>query len=467
MESNLIDFFTLTLYALYFGAMLGGAFLLIRFTGRKRLAGLVLAAEGAAAGSLLAIMGSKYCFTRPVCIDVRQTELLVATSKVILATLAGGLVCVAVSFWFLRSDAGQLPILKLVVFALAVPLVALGGSSLLVNLSQPREQPVIDPEQRVLKVLPGFSVSLVIKSLHNPTSLTFGPDGKLYGCDLTGEVWMANVNSGTGQVHAPDIFAKGFDKPVGLVWLGNRLYVSSLGKISYLQDLNADGQADSTTDIVTGLPVRLYDDHQNNGLAVGSDGHLYFGVGSTSNSQPETHANAASILRVSPDGSNLEVFATGIRNAYDLAFNSHNDLFATDNGPAGFEPTPGDELNYIVQGGNYGFPKYYEYPPLDSHTLGPVIVFPAHASPDGITFYTGHQFPAEYRDNAFVATFARGEIYRVQLLKTSSGSYTGQAEVFASGFLNSLDVTTGPDGNLYVADFGTGAIYRIAYSGTH
>lgn len=119
---------------------------------------------------------------------------------------------------------------------------------------------------------------------------------------------------------------------------------------------------------MTHLPARLYPWHANNDL-LGPDGLIYFAVGATTNAEPETHPYASTILVYNPDTEALRVFATGFRNPFDLAFNAQGDLFATDNGPDGLTITPGDELNYIVEGGNYGFPYYFEEPPVGTDTV--------------------------------------------------------------------------------------------------
>jgi glucose/arabinose dehydrogenase len=216
-------------------------------------------------------------------------------------------------------------------------------------------------------------------------------------------------------------------------------------------------------DIVGGLPARKYPWHANNDIVVGPEGHLYFAVGSTSDASEETEPYAASVLRVNPFNGGIEIFATGVRNPYDLAFNAAGDLFGTDNGSDSLEVTPGDELNHIIEGANYGFPAYPNFPPPGSEAKGPVVLFPPHSSADGLTFYESNQFPETYKGNAFIALFNRGEVIRVQLEKNSDGSYMGFSEVFVSGLLNPLDLDVGPDGSLYLIDFTTSALYRISY----
>jgi len=203
--------------------------------------------------------------------------------------------------------------------------------------------------------------------------------------------------------------------------------------------------------------------HSNNGLALGPDGRLYFGVGSTSNGEVEQNERAAAILSVNPDGSDLRVFARGLGNSFDVAFNADGELFAGDNSPQGEGTDPPDEFNHIVEGGHYGFPYFYGDPPDNGGTRGALVSFPAHSTPTGTTFYTGAQYPAEYRDSGFITLWNRGEIARVEVGRAASGNYLGRTSSFGSGFLYPIDVVNGPDGNVYVADFGTRPIYRITY----
>jgi putative membrane-bound dehydrogenase-like protein len=463
---TMIDFLALVLVTLYIGTACGGAALVWKLRGRRRWLGVPLSALGLAAVGLLGLMSSKYWFGDSTFftafINLEVTNLATSTALTVLALgLGAGAVFGVgrVALWLLR---GPRPWLGLLAPVLLLAAVGAAGTVALVALSSKDPPPTVEAAQRQIQPAPGFSVALYANGpISSPTSMAIGPDGRLYVCDLHGNVWVI-VESSAG-VAEPQLFADGFHEPIGLAWRGNDLYVASLGTISVLRDQNGDLRSDDRRDIVTGLPVRLYPLHQNNGLAFGPDGRLYFGLGSTHNQEPEEDSITASILSVKPDGSDLQVVARGIRNAYDIAFNRAGDLFATENQPAGMPVTPGEELNQIVLGGNYGYPYYFEQPPANSGTIGPVYVFPPHSSPDGICFYQGRQFPHEYDDNAFVASWMRGEIYRVQLTKMASGEYASRVSIFASGFVNPLDVTEGRDGSLFVADFGTGGIYRISH----
>lgn len=455
----------LFLLAFLFSLIAAGA-VLARQAGKSRWGGVLFLVEGAGAVFLVVWMSSRYWFGGEEILHTGLTPLLVTVGIVLLSL---GLTVVLIFGlvrgvnWLLHRRYWGLALAGLLMIWAAVT----GGTvAWLLAATLPREPITRDPQKGEIKIVPGFAVTIFsAERFKVPANLEFGPDGQLYVCDKNGIVWaIADVNR-DGKGETPREFARGFNTPVGLAWNGNDLYVASHGIVSVIRDRDGDGRADERRDIVTGLPARLYPWHANNDLTFGSDGRLYFAVGSTTDAATETHPYAASILSVNPDGSDLRIFATGVRNPFDLAFNAEGDLFATDNGPDGWKIAPGDELNYIVEGGDYGFPRYFEEPPIGSGTHGPVLIFPPHASADGITFYNGQQFPPEYRDNAFVALWNRHEVYRIQLNKTPNGDYEAHGSLFASGFLNPLDVATGPDGSLYVLDYSGEAIYRITYTG--
>ncbi len=327
---------------------------------------------------------------------------------------------------------------------------------------------------------PGFSLT-VYGEVYRPTSLAFGPDGRLYAASADGNIYALADKDGDRRAETRTIFATNFSIPLGLLWIGNDLYISYTENVALARDTDDNGVSDEWVSILANLPTGL---HQNDGLALGSDGYIYMGLGSTCDACIERSQYSASILRFRPDGTELSIVASGFRNPYDVAFNSAGDLFATDNGRDALgDDLPPEELNNVRRGGFYGWPDCWEEaivpvaPPIP--TLAPhctdqthaVARFTAHSSADGLAIYNGDSFPSQFRDNAFVAIFGsyllpdieRG-IMRVQLSKDGTG-YTGQADWFlrlgVSG--RPLDVTVGPEGGLYVGDYEAGVVYRIVY----
>jgi glucose/arabinose dehydrogenase len=298
--------------------------------------------------------------------------------------------------------------------------------------------------------------------LSNPTSMTWGPDGNLYVSQQSGEI-VELVIGRDGFPIGSLLVGKTPADLLGLTFVGAELFVSYTGNVAELKLVN--GTVSSTHVVLSGLP---HGRHQNDEIVYGKDGFLYMGIGSTGDRTNGEDPRSATIVRFKPDGSNLEVFAKGLRNPYGLAFDKDGNLFATDNGPD--NPAAPDELDHVTEGGDYGFPNYFGAPPNGSKTIGPVTTLQTHSSSDGFTFYYGAGFPAEYVGNAFIAQWGanRGDssigkrIIRVSMQKTSYG-YEGQEIIFATGFDHPIDVIDDHLNGLLVADHGSGTIYRISY----
>ncbi len=460
---NLDSFIALILYAVYAAVALAGLVVVLYKRDQNRWLGLSLVGLGLGAIALLTWMSSRYWLDRQQIILIPLRPLVVTVGSVSIAIAIGVALTFVLSRRLLADARSATWVLNLGVVLIFMIATGFVGTVVLVVRGQQAQPKVYTPvNSSGVRVQPGFELTLFQKGpFHLPTSLRFGPDGRLYVSDYNGSIWAIPIKDNVAG--APQVYADGFTEPVGLAWHGDDLYVASHGTVSFVRDSLKKGRADQRRDIITALPSRLYPWHSNEGLAFGPDGKLYFPVGSTTDASPETHPYAASILSSNPDGSDLRVFATGVRNPFALAFNAAGDLFATENGPDEFADTPPDALNYIVQGGDYGFPKYFGIPPVGSGTHVPIALFPAHASADGIAFYNGTQFPAEYRDNALIATWHQGQIYRVQLAKSANGDYLAHTSLFVTGLDHPLDLTVGADGSLYIASWGDDAIYRVSF----
>ena len=460
----LLDFITLGLVALLSSLSVYGI-LLMRRQGR-RLVGLLLALEALLAlGGLIALCIIPVGIGEPLIRVHLGDTLLSGAGAAVTIGIVAGLVYLTVRL------VNRVPVrvrhlgrtAAMLLFAL--PIVMSASLYGLSRASLPARERERDPSKRTITLNAGFSWDIYAQgTMDNPTAIAFGPDGKLYIADIAGSLWVASDVNGDNKTDQLERFADGFKLLVGLAWRGDELFTASSGKIEALRDSDGDGVADQRRVVVEGLPSMVLMPHSNNGLAFGPDGRLYFGVGSTTNGQVEHHEHAAAILSVNPDGSELRVFARGLGNSFDIAFNASDDLFAGDNSPLGGDNAElPDEFNYIVEGGHYGFPYYYGDPPENGGTRAAIVSFPPHAVPTGMTFYSGDRYPQEYRQSAFVALWGRGEIARVEVAQAPSGNYLAHSTTFASGFLYPIDMVTGPDGHLYVADFGTNAVYRITY----
>jgi len=224
-------------------------------------------------------------------------------------------------------------------------------------------------------------------------------------------------------------------------------------------------------------------------VIVGPDRRLYVSIGSSCNVCEERDPRRAAILRYNGDGSGETLLATGVRNAVGIAFHPlTGKLWATINERDWRgDDVPPDYITEIVEGGFYGWPYCYvqggkvrpdpDYtnPQACARTTLPTLEVQAHSAPIGLAFYTGRQFPEEYRGDLFVVyqgswnrSVPTG--YKLVRVRMKDGRAQG-IEDFATGWLQSgrkygslVDVVVGADGSLYLSDQGGGVVYRISYS---
>ena len=292
--------------------------------------------------------------------------------------------------------------------------------------------------------------------------------------DPIGKVWWLD---GT----RPRPYLSGLDRPLGLLWTGAgaqaELLVSSRGRVAAWHDADGDGQADTERLLIDELPA--FDLHQNDSLALGPAGLVYVGMGTAGNADEAVEASFNGTLFTIPlAGGAAEVFASGLRNPFDLAFAGDGRLWATDNGvdPPARNSAP-DELNRIVEGGFYGHPQVFglDLPDAAAQALvprPPAATFPAHASADGLLVYRGRLFP-ELRGRLLVAEFGSYEFSPEEsgrrLILVSPGTAgaedrTSQATLIDPFPGRPLDLAEGPDGSIYIADFEGDAVWRLGRS---
>jgi glucose/arabinose dehydrogenase len=233
--------------------------------------------------------------------------------------------------------------------------------------------------------------------------------------------------------------------------------------------------------------------HQANMLRFGRDGALYVGVGDGGEYETaglraqDLDSLSGKMLRINPlsgagytnnpfyngdpQSNRSKVFMMGLRNPFRFTFHPNgSDLFIGDVGQSSWE-----EVNRGRAGANFGWPCFENgdpkltTPPCDKLQAAPKqLVFPVHAFPHtegrvaiiGGDFYTGTSFPAEYQGAYFFGDYNVGKIWRLTL--TNNGA---QVSDFASGFAGLVQVSLGPDGNLYVLTVRGGTLYRIRWTG--
>lgn len=323
------------------------------------------------------------------------------------------------------------------------------------------------------EVPPGFSL-IKFADLYRPTAFAFDAEGRIYVASQDGNVYLLIDEDKDGRSDSRSTFASGYYFPLGVAVhdASREVYVSYQGAIAVLKDNDGDGRSDQERLLVDDLP---FDKHQNDNLEFGPDGWLYIGVGSICDACDDPDPRGATILRFNVDTGESEIYATGMRNPFDIAFHPETgELFATDNGrdDLGMD-APFEELNHIVQDGDYGYPDCWneQDAPGCEATIPAIAFFESHSSADGVDFYNGATFPSEYQGNAFVSIFGSWLKPNVQtgiqrvILNPGGNTYqteTGWFIRFPAGVMP-LPLLFGPDDALYVGDYVNDAIYRISY----
>src|SRR4051794_8922001 len=305
---------------------------------------------------------------------------------------------------------------------------------------------------------PGYGAELFARGLTHPTAMAYGPDGRLYVTEDDGRI--ASLRSGA---RIPHQLAHDLGVPLGLVWKGQQLFVSTTGKL--LRFTLRDGALTGEHALLSHLPNR---EHQQDNVVLAPDGRLYLGSGSTCDVCVEKDARSAAILSVRPDGTGLRVEAHGLRNPYGLAFGPGGALYATVNGADHLDrpgdPEPAEMLVRVKRGARYGWPRCW--PSVATHSLHgpcagvtkPVAYLEPHSSADGLVFWRGAAYVAEW-GTYFGTRFGR-VVVRIHLAADGRAGPHG-VSVFARGIAHPLALAVDPQGALLVADWQTGRIFRI------
>ena len=164
------------------------------------------------------------------------------------------------------------------------------------------------------------------------------------------------------------------------------------------------------------------------------------------------------------DGSDIQVYATGFRNPFDIDFNSEGDMFTADNSAnIKIDENPPDELHYVRPGGDHGFPDVLGDPPAGSTTEKPLTTWFPPLAPGGLEFYDGGTLTALTENDLLLAKWNFLEIARVRINRVDGEYVFVEDENIVVGFGTPVtDVTVAPNGDIYIADWGGGRIFRIS-----
>ncbi|HEY6000306.1 MAG TPA: PQQ-dependent sugar dehydrogenase [bacterium] len=337
-----------------------------------------------------------------------------------------------------------------------------------------------------LRLPEGFSLSLFAGGVAGARSLAVGDQGTVFvGTREEGNVYAVVPEPGGLRAARVLTIASGLTMPNGVAFRAGSLYVAEVGRILRFDGI--EGRlADPPAPVVVSAAFPGRTHHGWKFIAFGPDGLLYVPVGAPCNSCLEEDPRFAGITRLRPDGSHLEVFASGVRNTVGFDWDpATRELWFTDNGRDWLgDDRPDDELNRAPRPGlHFGFPYCHagDVPDPDfgglrscAEFVPPERLLGAHVAALGMRFYTGTMFPPAYRGSIFIAEHGSWNRsspvgYRVVRVPVVGGR-AGAPEVFVDGWLRAgtawgrpVDVQVMPDGALLVSDDRAGAVYRISW----
>jgi glucose/arabinose dehydrogenase len=344
-----------------------------------------------------------------------------------------------------------------------------------------------------LKAPPGFHISVFAEDVDGARMMVFSPGGVLLVSESgEGKVVALPDPKHAGKAARTVTILSGLNEPHGLAFYEGKLYVAENDKVRRYDWDEANLRASN--------PKRLADLPTGGGHSTRTllfhGGKMYISAGSSCNVCIEKDPRRAAVMEFNPDGSGQKIFAKGLRNAVGLAVNPKTDtVWATVNGRdwLGDDLPPEVVVDLGKDGGDFGWPYCYGDRVFDpnftkpgddrcKNVARPKVQMQAHSAPLGLAFYEGSEFPAEYRNNLFVAfhgSWNRSvptgyKVVRVKL--DDKGQPQGGVEDFITGWLapgetkkgrwmgRPVGIVFASDGSMYLSDDAGGVIYRITYA---
>lgn len=360
-----------------------------------------------------------------------------------------------------------------------------------VNTYYPKHEDFKESMLARIAVPAGFKANVAATGLGKPRMMAIGSDGALYVTRRdAGDVLMLKDIDGDGRFDDLKTVWGKFTDVHGIAIRDKTIYLCSSKELKKAT-ISADGTLSDTTTVFKDLPDG--GQHDNRCLGFGPDNLLYISVGSDCNDCAETNPEHATIVQVSADEKSRKIYARGLRNTIGFDWQPQTkELWGCDNGTDWRGDTiPPEELNKIVEGGNYGWPLIYGKQQVDQTredpigttkeayaktTVPAVLTFPAHSAPIDFKFLSNAAgFPNDYKDDALVCWHGSWNAknptgYKVQRIKFENGKPT-EREDFFSGFL-SKDAKTrfgrpaglaiSDKGVIYISDDESGVIYNVS-----
>jgi glucose/arabinose dehydrogenase len=350
----------------------------------------------------------------------------------------------------------------------------------------------------------GFAVQKFADKLSEPRMLRTAPNGDVFIAESKSDrVRVLRDSDGDGKAELSEVFAKGLNRPFGIAFYPpgpnpTHVYVANTDSVVRFAYASGDVAAKKPAEtIVRNLPgggLLEGGGHWTRDVVFSKDGsQMFVSVGSHSNlDDDDNEARRARIFEYTPEGKHERVYAYGIRNAVGLAIEPQTGqlwMSVNERDELGDDLVP-DYISHVTEGGFYGWPWFYlgdhpdphhpdAHPELKDKVIVPDVLVQAHSASLGMAFYTGQQFPAEYRGEAFAAFHGSWNRdhrtgYKVIRVPIAAGKATGEYVDFLTGFMTAdgkvwgrpVAVAVAHDGAMLVSDDVGDVIWRVTYA-TH
>jgi glucose/arabinose dehydrogenase len=360
--------------------------------------------------------------------------------------------------------------------------------------SAERSKKAEDPNLGKLQLPPGFHANLFADRLSNARWLQMAANGDVFLAEAdANKITLLRDTNNDGKADMVTTFADGFSDPHGMAFVPGKFLVADAYGIYSFPYKDGDTKASGPrTQITEKGAFGKLGGHSTRNLAVNSKGEIFVAIGSNGNINDSDDPWRAAVSKVV--GDKIVQFGTGLRNPVGITFYPGTDdlyVVVNERDGEGDELVP-DYLTRVQQGDFYGWPWAYlgqheepslkgRHPELVAKAKVPDVLFRSHSAPLGLLFYTGTQFPEQYRGGGFVAhhgswNAANPRGYKIVYVPFKDRRPAGGYDNFALGFWTTGNAPAGvmgrpvglaqaKDGSLLVADDVGNAVWRISYDG--